>query len=126
MAFPIPSFNPNIPVVTSAGGTSVAYKDPNSPESIMKKVAQVQAQAIVDTRYDVPPSSTHEPFLASSRPQLPLYSYEFALIGMLLFLFFYVKKQNRVAFLLLIVLVILFTFFLTLRVKRNDRTFSYF
>jgi hypothetical protein len=50
---PTPSYNPNIPVVTSSGGTSAAYKDPNSPESIMKKTTQVQAQTAVDTSYDV-------------------------------------------------------------------------
>ena len=50
---PEPKFNPNVPVVTPGGGTTAAYKDPNSPESIMKKTAQTQAQAIVDTRYDV-------------------------------------------------------------------------
>lgn len=50
---PTPSFNPNVPVVTSSGGTSAAYKDPNSPESIMKKTTLVQAQAAVDRSYDV-------------------------------------------------------------------------
>lgn len=50
---PTPSYNPNIPVVTSSGGTSAAYKDPNSPESIMKKTTLVQAQTAVDTSYDV-------------------------------------------------------------------------
>jgi hypothetical protein len=50
---PTPSFNANIPVVTSSGGTSAAYKDPNSPESIMKKTTLVKAQAAVDTTFDV-------------------------------------------------------------------------
>jgi hypothetical protein len=50
---PTPSYNANVPVVTSSGGTSAAYKDPNSPESIMKKTTQVQAQTAVDTSYDV-------------------------------------------------------------------------
>ena len=50
---PTPSYNANIPVVTSSGGTSAAYKDPNSPESIMKKTTLVQAQTAVDTTYDV-------------------------------------------------------------------------
>jgi hypothetical protein len=50
---PEPTFNPNVPVVTPGGGTSAAYKDPNSPESIMKKTAETQAQARVDSRYDV-------------------------------------------------------------------------
>jgi hypothetical protein len=50
---PTPSFNPNIPIVTSAGGTTAAYKDPNSPESILKKTTEVQAQSAVDSKYDV-------------------------------------------------------------------------
>jgi hypothetical protein len=50
---PNPSYNANIPIVTSSGGTSASYKDPNSPESIMKKATLVQAQAAVDTKYDV-------------------------------------------------------------------------
>lgn len=50
---PTPSYNANIPVISSSGGTSAAYKDPNSPESIMKKTTLVQAQAAVDTKYDV-------------------------------------------------------------------------
>ena len=50
---PTPSYNANIPVVTSSGGTSSAYKDPNSPESIMKKTTLVKAQTAVDTAYDV-------------------------------------------------------------------------
>jgi len=50
---PTPSFNPHIPIITSSGGTAVAYKDPNSPESIMKKTTLVQAQAAVDSTFDV-------------------------------------------------------------------------
>lgn len=50
---PTPSYNPHIPIISSAGGTSVAYKDPNSPESIMKATTLLQAQAAVDSTYDV-------------------------------------------------------------------------
>lgn len=50
---PTPQFNPNIPIISSAGGTSVAYKNPKSPESIMKKTTLLQAQGAVDTMYDV-------------------------------------------------------------------------
>jgi hypothetical protein len=50
---PTPSYNPNVPIVTSAGGTTAAYKDPNSPESILRKTSQTQAQAAVDSKYDV-------------------------------------------------------------------------
>ena len=50
---PTPTYNPNIPIISSAGGTAVAYKDPNSPESIMKETTLLQAQSIVDTTYDI-------------------------------------------------------------------------
>ncbi len=50
---PTPKFNPNIPIISSAGGTSVAYKNPKSPESIMKKTTLLEAQGAVDTTYDV-------------------------------------------------------------------------
>lgn len=50
---PTPSFNKNVPVVTAGGGTQNAYNDPNSPESLLKKVTDIQAQAAVDTTYDV-------------------------------------------------------------------------
>jgi amino acid transporter len=49
---PKPSFNKNVPVVTSGGGTAAAYKDPNSPESILRATANLQAQAAVDSMYD--------------------------------------------------------------------------
>lgn len=50
---PTPQFNPNVPIISSAGGTEVAYKNPKSPESIMKKTTLLQAQGAVDTMYDV-------------------------------------------------------------------------
>ena len=50
---PEPNYNPNVPVISSAGGTAAAYKDPNSPESIMKKTALTQAQGQIDTKFDV-------------------------------------------------------------------------
>ena len=54
---PDPSYNPHIPVISSAGGTKAAYADPNSPESIMKKTTLLQAQSAVDTKYDVNPAT---------------------------------------------------------------------
>ena len=50
---PTPSYDPNVPIVSPAGGTSSAYKDPNSAESIMRKTAQLNVQSIVDSKYDV-------------------------------------------------------------------------
>lgn len=57
---PTPSYNANIPVVTSAGGTNNAYKDPNSPESILKKTTELNAQTAVDTKFDAAMSPYHE------------------------------------------------------------------
>jgi len=50
---PDPSFNKNVPVVTANGGTKNAYNDPNSPESLLKKITDMNAQAATDTKYDV-------------------------------------------------------------------------
>lgn len=63
---PEPSYDPNIPIISSAGGTSVAYLDPNSPESIMKKTTLTQAQSKVDTKYDVDLKKVKENFLSFS------------------------------------------------------------
>ena len=54
---PAPPVNRDVPVITSAGGSSAAYKDPNSPEAIMRKTTQTEAQSITDTRFDVPPDA---------------------------------------------------------------------
>lgn len=62
---PTPTYNPHIPVITSAGGTSVAYQNPNSPESILRKTTQIQVQSAVDTKYDVA-LPAHEPTPGSS------------------------------------------------------------
>jgi len=61
---PTPSFNPNIPIITIGGGKKHSYNDPNSPESILKKVTTLQVQTAVDTKYDVAQSPYHveEPF----------------------------------------------------------------
>jgi hypothetical protein len=63
---PEPSYDANIPIISSAGGTSVAYLDPNSPESIMKKTTLVQAQGRVDTKYDVDLKKVKENFSSAS------------------------------------------------------------
>ena len=57
---PTPSFNPNIPIVSPKGGKKESYVDPNSPESILKKITNLQVQAAVDTKYDVARSPYYE------------------------------------------------------------------
>jgi hypothetical protein len=42
-----------VPVISSAGGTADAYKDPKSPESIMRNTAMIEAQTSVNAKYDV-------------------------------------------------------------------------
>jgi hypothetical protein len=61
MSFPIPSYNQHLPVVSPAAGDKTAYTDPNTPEAIIKQVAEVRAQAAVDTIYDVPTADYHDP-----------------------------------------------------------------
>ena len=50
---PEPTFNKNVPIISSAGGTADAYNDPKSPESIMRNTAMVEAQTSVNAKYDV-------------------------------------------------------------------------
>lgn len=50
---PEPTFNKNVPVISSAGGTADAYNDPKSPESIMRNTAMIEAQTSVNAKYDV-------------------------------------------------------------------------
>ena len=57
---PTPSFNPNIPILGPRGGKKDSYIDPNSPESILKKITTLQVQAAVDTKYDVARSPYYE------------------------------------------------------------------
>jgi hypothetical protein len=66
---PTPSYNANIPVVTAAGGTESAYKDPNSPESILKKTTELNAQTAVDTKFDAAMSPYHEEGFAAGEYQ---------------------------------------------------------
>ena len=61
-----PSYNPNVPVVTPAGGTKQAYEDPNSPEAILRKTAELHVQSIVDRKFDVAVSPYYESFLTQT------------------------------------------------------------
>jgi hypothetical protein len=61
---PQPQFiDPNIPIVTPDGGSNAAYKNPNSPESIMKKTKMIDVQSKTDTQFDVAVSPYHESFV---------------------------------------------------------------
>jgi len=52
----------SMPIVTPAGGTEAAYKDPHSPESILRRTKQVEVQAATDKVYDMPVSPYAEGF----------------------------------------------------------------
>jgi len=66
---PRPSFQPDVPVVSPAGGTAAAYMNPNSPESIMRKTKELHVQSQVDTMYDTS-EKTHEGYCGSTPPLL--------------------------------------------------------
>ena len=112
---PAPLVNRDVPVITSAGGSSAAYKDPNSPESIMKKTTQTEAQGITDTRFDVPPDAfmDYEP-IANNR-LLPIC---FTLIGFLFLLLATrrIRGPMRTFFLTAVVALLVLCIF----VKKNE------
>jgi hypothetical protein len=117
---PTPSFNKNVPVVTPGGGSSLAYKDPNSPESILRNTATLQAQALVDTKYDVNTSAYHEGFkLRLQRRHRSHNSY--ILILLTLFLFFIVYKSKKIVLstglIILLVLFVEYYFFLKFEMR---------
>jgi hypothetical protein len=56
-----PSYDPTIPIISPESGNPAAYKDPNSPESTVKKTKELQVQSTVDSKYDTA-MKTHEGF----------------------------------------------------------------
>ncbi len=111
---PKPAVNTDVPVITSAGGSSAAYKDPNSPESIMRKTTLTQAQSVTDTRFDVPADAFMN---YNAQPSL-------LLIGILLavvYSLFLVKKRTiRIIILSAVVLVVV----LSLTCKKKNGSCS--
>ena len=57
---PMPAYSPNVPIISKSGGDPNAYNDPNSPESIVKRTAEMNAQVAVDSKYDVASNNFHE------------------------------------------------------------------
>jgi len=115
---PTPSYNPNIPIISSAGGTSVAYKDPNSPESIMKATTLLQAQAAVDSTYDVDLSKLDkkkEGFRASAKRRNDsriLYLFIVFILALLFFRRKTIGPQSKTWLLVLAAALIVITMFL--------------
>jgi hypothetical protein len=114
---PEPTYNPNIPIISSAGGTAVAYKDPNSPESIMKKATLVQAQSQVDSKYDVNLAAvTKEGFQVSTMTEVYIL---FIFVTLLLItLFTQTTKMRKLFILTLASLLLLLSIYL---LQRNVR-----
>ena len=94
---PEPTYNPNIPIISSAGGTAAAYKDPNSPESIMKKTTLVHAQGQVDTKYDVNLAAVKEGFQVSTMTEVYIL---YVFVTLLLITLFTQSTQSRKLFIL--------------------------
>jgi len=113
---PEPTYNPNIPIISSAGGTAVAYKDPNSPESIMKKATLVQAQGQVDTKFDVNLAAVKEGFQVYT--QTDVYILYVFVVLLIITLFTQTTKIRKLFVLSLASLLLLLSIFL---LQRNVR-----
>ena len=98
----------DVPVVTADGGTAVAYKDPNSPESIMRRTKEAEVQAAVDSKYDTNVNA-YEGFLST----LPTHATSTLLFLLLLSLGLALKakrKLHRIVFVCIVGFVGLLTF----------------
>jgi hypothetical protein len=114
---PEPTYNANIPIISSAGGTAVAYKDPNSPESIMKKATLVQAQGQVDTKYDVNLDAVSKEGFQVSTPTDVYILYIFVTL-LLITLFTQTTKLRKIFILSLASLLLVLSIYL---LQRNVR-----
>lgn len=119
---PSPQYNANIPIISSAGGTAVAYKDPKSPESIMKNTTLLQAQTIVDTSYDVDLKTIKEGFCGFKMQQFRggksiLYFFVFILV---ITLFTQKKISGKIYIAALTTLLLLISIYMA-----KGREFSY-
>jgi hypothetical protein len=120
---PTPSYNANIPVLTSAGGTAAAYKDPNSPESLMKKTKALEVQATVDSTFDVA-VSPYEGFKgtrSSSTKKKSIRSTLITFIIIILIVLFVYKALKFAAKVFLVVLAVILLVLLA-RFIQNEST----
>jgi hypothetical protein len=112
---PTPSYDPNVPVLTSAGGTAAAYSDPNSPESLLKRTKELEVQATVDSLYDVNVNPYEKKegfrgfrFSTSSMSKKVSRSILTAFLILLLLILFTVKSLTKGAKVYLVVLSVVF------------------
>jgi hypothetical protein len=105
---PTPKFNANIPIISSAGGTAVAYKNPKSPESIMKKTTLLEAQGAVDTTYDVDLQKEGFKCAKGAKSRGSLYTMYAFILLLVLALFTQRKRASKIyiAFLASVLLII--------------------
>lgn len=101
-----------IPIVTPNGGSAAAYKDPNSPESIMKKTHSMNVQTKVDGKYDVA-VSPYEGFCSDTDVSPFLW---ILLIGILL----YTCSRMKKLYVCLLAIVVILALYQKLWLSRND------
>jgi hypothetical protein len=104
----LPSINPvskDIPIVSSRGGTEQAYKDPNSPESIIKKTKELEVQAVEDSMFDVnvPADDSKEGFknrswFRNNKSRTGIFPRWFIIFIFLVIIIFYneIQKNNKI------------------------------
>lgn len=102
-----PVYSKEVPSITPDAGNPVAYQKPNSPESITRKMAGLQAQAIEDTRYDLTMDKRPEPFLNQTNSSYLLQYIFIIFIFFLLFSLFSQKTLNKKARAYIITLLLL-------------------
>lgn len=111
---PAPAVNRDIPVITSSGGSSAAYNDPSSPESIMKKTTLVQAQGVTDTRFDVPADAFQDYALVTSIPLWLIFCIFFLILLLL------PKSRFRGSVRILLILSLILLLLLSMK-KKNEQ-----
>ena len=104
----------DVPVVTADGATAIAYKDPNSPESIMRRAKTAEVQASVDSKYDNN-TSPYEGFKGRrGLPSLTPMQFFLVLVSAIL-IWLYQTSKNRSVRIMSIVLgilvILLFVFY---------------
>ena len=92
-----PTFNPNIPLLTPNAGNPNAYKDPKSPESILRNLTQINVQGQADSVFDL----DYEKVKANEKKETKegfqiLNTFSFLSFFLLLSLLFIQKKTTQI------------------------------
>ncbi len=102
------AYDPNIPIFTPNAGTEAAYRDPNSPESLMKKTVQTDVQSKKDRKYDVQAFLNYEKRLS---PVTILYYFFIPLL--LITLLIQKTKESKLFLLSLCVILLVISIYFT-------------